>query len=67
MAKTRRIEVKKSSSKTAGTSSAGKKTKSPSKSLAKTPMPKPTIPEQNTTDLKGKSAVEATYEEAKIG
>ncbi|POO00454.1 hypothetical protein TorRG33x02_038670 [Trema orientale] len=63
MAKTRRIKDKKPSSKIAGTSSAEKNTKSLSKSPAKTLVSKSTIPEQNPTDFKGKSGVEATYEE----
>ena len=67
MVKTHQTEAKKSFSKTAGMSSARKKAKSPSKSLAKTLVPKTTIPEQNPTDFKDKSAVKAAYEKAKIG
>ncbi|PON37726.1 hypothetical protein TorRG33x02_346780, partial [Trema orientale] len=57
-AKTCRTEAKKPSSKTVGTSSAGK-------FPTKTPMSKLTIPKQNLTDFKGKSVIEAAYEKAK--
>ncbi|PON43192.1 hypothetical protein TorRG33x02_334210 [Trema orientale] len=66
MTKIHQTEAKKPSLKTADTSSAGKKTKSPSKCPVKTLIPKPTIPEQNPTDFKGKSMVEAVYEKTKV-
>ncbi|PON60940.1 hypothetical protein PanWU01x14_149080, partial [Parasponia andersonii] len=58
MTKTCQTEAKTPSLNTTGMLSTGKKMKSPSKSLAKTLVLKPTIPEQNPADFEGISVVE---------